>query len=154
MENNRKINAPHHLPFMGDIGSNTEDPPQICSLQSNFAPPISLDSFLITNPVSTFLFRIQNSKIKSSEVIYPDDLIAIVDRSKKPKDFNIILVSDDNYFHLKQFRENSKGKFIEDCYLDKARTFSSKSHHGSASTYSVNDFHICGVVTSMIQKFI
>jgi len=71
---------------------------------------LDLNEYLIPHPAATFLLRVSgDSMIKAG--IFPNDIL-IVDKSKEPKNRDIVIGVIDNEFTVKRYVKNSSGEYL------------------------------------------
>ncbi len=101
--------------------------------------PLDFNELLIENPASTFAVRVAGESMTGAG-IFPGD-IAIVDRSRNPKDKNVVLALVDGGFTLKRYRRRG------------ARVWLQAENPTYKDTEITEDmsFEIWGVVTNSIR---
>jgi repressor LexA len=100
---------------------------------------ISLDRWLIESPSSTFLLKVSGDSMLEAGIL-PGDMI-LVDRSRTPKNGDIVIAEVDGQWTMKYFKKNG-----EDILLMPAN-----------KKYKLikpkNELRIGGVVTAVIRKY-
>jgi len=71
---------------------------------------IDLNAFLIKNPPSTFLIRVQGKSMNKAG-IYNDDLL-VVDRSLNPKNFSTVIANVNEELIVKTFIKEKNQSFL------------------------------------------
>ena len=70
---------------------------------------IDLAKVLIVNPLATFLYRVAGASVREAGI--PDGSIVVVDRSREPKDGEVVLVTVNGEQSLKVFRKPGRLEF-------------------------------------------
>lgn len=73
--------------------------------------PLDFNELLIENPAATFAVRVAGDSMTNAG-IFPGD-IAIVDRSRNPKDKNVVLALVDGGFTIKRFRRRGARMWLQ-----------------------------------------
>lgn len=99
---------------------------------------LDLNEYLIPHPASTFLVRVSgDSMVKAG--IFPNDIL-IVDKSKEPKNRDIVIGVIDNDFTVKRYVKTTNGDYL---YPENPHYHPIKLTEGNA---------IWGVVTHVIHQ--
>jgi DNA polymerase V len=101
--------------------------------------PLDFNELLIENPAATFAVRVAGDSMIGAG-IFPND-IAIVDRSRAPKDKSVVLALVDGGFTLKRYRKRQ------------GRTWLQAENPAYSDTEICGDmtFEVWGVVTKAIR---
>lgn len=84
-------------------------------------PPLDLNEFLVKHPAATYFVRVQGDSM-TGRGIFDGDLL-VVDRSRDPRDGDIVIVAVDGEFTVKTLRKSTKGQAgetIERMWLEAA----------------------------------
>ncbi len=101
--------------------------------------PLDFNELLIENPASTFAVRVAGESMTGLG-IFPGD-IAIVDRSRNPKDKSVVLALVDGGFTLKRYRRRGGRVWLQ---------AENPSYKDTEITENMS-FEIWGVVTNSIR---
>lgn len=101
---------------------------------------IDLTSFLVSNPASTFLLRVQGDSMIGAG-IYPSDII-IVDKSRTPRNRDAIVAVLNGEFTIKRLIKEKNRYFLQAENPDYKRI---PLHKGS-------EFQIWGVITYVLHN--
>ena len=100
---------------------------------------VSLESYLIPDPHSSFLYKVKDSSLKGIG-IFKNDLV-IVDKKKSPAIGNVILVRIEDESTLKIFKKQRSIIIL------------GSSHPDYPDIYlQPEEFHILGIITTIIRK--
>ena len=102
--------------------------------------PINMNDLLIKRASATFLMRFKGSEMILSGI--KNNAILIIDRSLKPANGNIVVVSIDGEFLCRKILLGSKKILITDCPKNKMLDID-----------KIINFEFLGVVTSSINKY-
>jgi SOS regulatory protein LexA len=93
--------------------------PLLGSIQAGFPSPaeeelqdvLSLDEYLIPNPNSTFLVKVQGDSMVDAG-IHQDDLV-LIQKNLQPKDGDIVIAQVDGEWTLKYFKQKAKKAYLQ-----------------------------------------
>jgi DNA polymerase V len=106
--------------------------------------PISLDTLLIANPPATFMIRVIGDSMVGKSINEGD--IVIVDKSKTPKNGDIVIAVYNNEFTIKEL--------ITDKKLNILRLEPANPKYQAIIPKNEDELQIWGVVTSVIHSFL
>ena len=101
---------------------------------------IDLNKYLIKNPLATFIVKAQGNCMLQAG-IHSGDLL-IVDRSIKPKNNSIVIVSIDGDLTVKRIKVSGKNFFLN----------SDNKDYGNVKINNESDIFIWGIVTKVIHN--
>lgn len=101
---------------------------------------IDLNEHLIDNPSATFCVRVKGNSMVNANINEGD--VLIVDRSKAPKNKNVVIGVIDGEFTVKRIRKTKEGLFLEP----------ENNAYKPIKITEEMDFRIWGVVTYIIHK--
>ena len=101
---------------------------------------IDLNKYLIKNPLATFIVKAQGNCMLQAG-IHSGDLL-IVDRSIKPKNNSIVIVSIDGDLTVKRIKVSGKNFFLN----------SDNKDYGNVKINNEADIFIWGIVTKVIHN--
>ena len=101
---------------------------------------LDLNEYLIPNPASTFLVRVEGESMIGAG-IFPGDML-IVDRSKEVKDGLVVLAVINNEFTIKRYKKEGRKIFL----------IPENSEYTKIEVNEGMDFEVWGVVTNVIHK--
>jgi SOS regulatory protein LexA len=93
--------------------------PILGSIQAGFPSPaeeelqdvVSLDEYLISNPNSTFIVKVQGDSMIDAG-IHQDDLV-LIQKNLQPKDGDIVIAQVDGEWTLKYFKQKAKKAYLQ-----------------------------------------
>ncbi|MDO8497815.1 MAG: S24 family peptidase [bacterium] len=100
---------------------------------------VSLESYLISDPHSSFLYKVKDSSLRGIG-IFKNDLV-IVDKKKSPSTGDIILVRIEDEGTLKIFKKQRSVIILGSSHPDYPNLYLQQE-----------EFHILGIVTTIIRK--
>lgn len=129
--------------------SESELPLFLSTIQAGFPSPaddyleevLSLDDICITNQASTFLGRIKGNSLNDVS-IYEGD-IAVIDKSQKPKNKDLVVCAIDGEFNAKILRIEKQGG---------VQLISANAKFKPIIINELTDFMVWGVITFVIQN--
>jgi SOS regulatory protein LexA len=101
---------------------------------------IAIDSYLVRNRGATFLLRVKGDSMIGANISEGD--LVVVDKSKTPKENDIVVGMLDKEFTLKRLRRD-KGKF----YLQ-------AENPDYPDLYALEELQVAGVVVGLIRKMV
>ena len=129
---------PGSVKILGEIKAGFPSP-----AEEELIDTVSLDSFLVDNPSATFMLKVTGDSMVNAGILAGD--FVLVDRSKQPKDGDIVVASVDGEWTLKYLkRQKTKNG---DCYMLIAANPKYKPIKPSQELY------IAGVVVGVIRKY-
>lgn len=79
--------------------------------EEELADTITLDEYLIQNKEATYMLKVSGDSMKDAGIIEGD--MVLVDRSKQPKDGDIVIAEVDGNWTMKYFRKQKNKIFLE-----------------------------------------
>jgi len=100
---------------------------------------LSLDEYLIDDPDNTYMLYVSGDSMIDAGIVEGD--LVVVDRTKSPKDGDIVVARVDNDWTLKYFKENG------------AKMFLRAANANYPDIHPEDELYIGGVVSSVIRKY-
>jgi DNA polymerase V len=132
----KKLSKPQIQFFFGHIQAGFPSPAEDYGSDS-----LNLHSYLVKHPASTFFVRVTGKSMIDAGIFEGDMLV--VDKSKTPKNGDIIIAFIDGEFTVKKLRLEKNLVILEACNPD----------YDNIVVNSEAEFMIWGVVTSAIHRF-
>jgi SOS-response transcriptional repressor LexA len=79
--------------------------------EEELADTMTLDEYLIPNKDAVYLFRVKGESMRDAGILDGD--IALVERGRTPKDWDIVLADIDGQWTLKYFRKQGGKVWLE-----------------------------------------
>jgi repressor LexA len=122
------------LPLVGEIQAGFPSP-----VEEELRDVISLDEYLITRPVSSFILKVSGDSM-IGEGIKPGDLV-IVEKGREPKNGDVILAQVDGEWTMKYFTKRG-GRIILESANEKYPPIRPKE-----------ELRLGGIITAVIRKY-
>jgi DNA polymerase V len=104
--------------------------------------PISLDKLMITNAPATFMIRVIGDSMIGKSINEGD--ILVVDKSKKPKNGDVVIAVYNNEFTIKELVIDKNSKII--------RLEPANPKHNAITPKDEDELQIWGVVTFVVHS--
>ncbi len=122
------------LPLVGEIQAGFPSP-----AEEELRDVISLDEYLITRPVSSFILKVSGDSM-IGEGIKPGDLV-IVEKGREPKNGDVILAQVDGEWTMKYFTKRG-GRIVLESANEKYPPIRPKE-----------ELRLGGIITAVIRKY-
>lgn len=145
-----KETSAEELPFMRKVFAHTHRSVPVFeySVQAGFPSPaesykesLDFNELLIDNEASTFVLRVSGQSMVEAGLC--DDDLIVVDRSRTPKNGDIVVMQIDNEYTVKRFVRNAEGFYL------KAENSSGLYH--DIYPQEGQEWHLFGVVNFVIK---
>lgn len=123
------------LPFAGYVAAGFPSPASDYTEEN-----IDLNRELAPRPLSTFYFRTVNDSMIDAHI--PPGAILVVDKSKQPHNYSVVIASVDGEFVVKYFLRDRKG----------IRLLPANKKYNPLPITEGMDFAVWGVVTAVVIK--
>jgi SOS regulatory protein LexA len=122
------------LPLAGDVCAGFPEP-----AQEELRGIISFDQYLVTHPETSFLLSVTGDSMIGAGIMDKD--LVIIERSREPKNGDIILAAVDGNWTMKYFRKKGKKVALE------------AANPKYPPIIPQSELRIAGVITAVVRKY-